>query len=81
MGTFTNSEDPDEMPHDAAFHIRVYTVCYGKMDLQTKKTIFFENYNLTSLDMYNGLSQVYCIKPEGSKGLINYSKFHLLKTL
>ena len=24
MGTFTNSEDPDEMPHNAAF--RVYTV-------------------------------------------------------
>ena len=20
MGTFTNSEDPDEMPHDVAFH-------------------------------------------------------------
>ena len=28
-------------------------------------TIFFLNYKLTSLDMYNGLSQVYCIKPEG----------------
>ena len=25
----------------------------------------FENYNLTPLDMYNGLSQVYRIKPEG----------------
>ena len=28
-------------------------------------TIYFENYNFTPLDMYNGLSQVYCIKPEG----------------
>ena len=26
MGTFANSEDPDEMQHNAAFH-RVYTVC------------------------------------------------------
>ena len=27
-------------------------------------TISFENYNLKPLDMYNGLSQVYCIKSE-----------------
>ena len=27
--------------------------------------IIFENYNLTPLDMYTGLSQAYCIKPEG----------------
>ena len=29
-----------------------------------KNTFFFLNYNLTPLDMYNGISQVYCIKPE-----------------
>ena len=45
--------------------IRVYTVCKGKKDFQTKNTIVFEKYNLTPLYMYNGLSQVYCIKPEG----------------
>ena len=28
-------------------------------------TIVFENHILTSLDKYNGLSQVYCLKPEG----------------
>ena len=27
-GTLASSEDPDEMPHYAAFH-RVYTVCLG----------------------------------------------------
>ena len=27
--------------------------------------VFFYNYNLTPLDMYTGLSQVDCIKPEG----------------
>ena len=34
--------------------IRVYSVCKGKKDLQTKKYntyIFFLNYNLTPLDM------------------------------
>ena len=46
--------------------IRVYTVCNGKNDLQTKEyTIFFENDNLTPLDMYNGLFQVYCNNQEG----------------
>ena len=44
--------------------IRVYIVKVKKIFRQ-KKTIFFENYNQTHLDMYNGLSKVYCIKPEG----------------
>ena len=64
MSTFTNIEDPDEMQHNAAFH-QVYTVCKDKKYIQTNITIFLENYSLTSLDMYNGLSQVYSIKPEG----------------
>ena len=46
--------------------IRVYTVCKGMKNLQTKQcNMFNENYNLTPLDMYNGLSHVYCIKQEG----------------
>ena len=45
--------------------IRVYTVCKGKKDLQTKEYILCSNYNLTPFDMCNGLSQVYCINPEG----------------
>ena len=53
MSTFANSEDPDEMQH----FIRVYTVCKGKNDLQTKKYNSFQNYYPTSLDMYKGLSQ------------------------
>ena len=28
MCTLANSEDPNKMPHNAAFHIRVFTVCY-----------------------------------------------------
>ena len=35
MGTFINSEDPDEMPHYAAFHQGLYCLL-GKKDLQTK---------------------------------------------
>ena len=47
--------------------IRVYTVERLKKELQTKEYNFFENYNLIHvyLDMYNELSQVYYIKPEG----------------
>ena len=54
MGTFTNSVDPDE-----SF---INTVCIGKKIFRQKNTIFFFNYNLTPLDMYNGLYQVYCVK-------------------
>ena len=64
MSNFANSEDPDEMQQMLHF-IRAYTFCKGKKDLQTKENIFFLNYNLTPLDMYNGLSQVYLIKLEG----------------
>ena len=34
MGTFANCEDPDEMPHNAAFHQGLH--CKGKKDFQTK---------------------------------------------
>ena len=64
MDTFINSEDPDEMPHYAAFHQGLYCLL-GKKDLQTKKNTTFKNYNLTPKGMYSGLSKVYCIKPEG----------------
>ena len=30
-----------------------------------KEYNIFENYNLAPLDIYSGLSHVYCIKPEG----------------
>ena len=36
-----------------------------KKIFRKKNTIMFENYSLTPLGMYNGLSQVYCIKSEG----------------
>ena len=35
MGTLANSADPDEMPHNAAFHQGRH-FCYDKMDLQRK---------------------------------------------
>ena len=64
MDTFINSEDPDEMPHYAAFHQGLYCLL-EKKDLQTKKNTTLKNYNLTPQGMYSGLSKVYCIKPEG----------------
>ena len=63
MSTFANSEDPDEMQHNAAFHQGLH--CLQRLNIfRQKNKIFVENYNLTPLDMCNGLSQVYCIKPE-----------------
>ena len=59
-GTFANSEDCI-MLH----FIRSTLFVKIKKIFRKKNTLFFENYYLTPLDMYNGLSQVYCMKPEG----------------
>ena len=63
---FAKSADSDEMQHIAAFHQGLCCLLREKRSSYRtflKNTIFFENYNLTHLDMYNGLSQVYCINP------------------
>ena len=52
MGTLTNSEDPDETPPNLIFH-QVYTIHKGIKDLQTKVYNIFENYSMTSLNIYN----------------------------
>ena len=64
--TFTNSEDPDEMQHYVAFHLGLHFLKTFKVKkiFRQKNAIFYLNYNLTPLDMYNAISQVYCIKPE-----------------
>ena len=48
MGTFANNEDPDEMQQKTQMKcsimlhfIRVYTVCKGEKDLQTKECNIF----------------------------------------
>ena len=46
-GTFTNSEYPDEMPHNASGS----TLLIKVKRTQTKITIFFLNYSLTPSDM------------------------------
>ena len=51
------------MRHNAAFHQGLH--CYYKKYLHTKIYYLFLNYNLTPLVMYNGLPEVYCIKPDG----------------
>ena len=54
MCTFANTEDPGS----------ILFVMVKKI-FRKKNTISSENCNLTPLDMFNGLSEVYCIKPEG----------------
>ena len=54
-------EDPDEMLHYAAFHQGLHWV---------KKIFRQKMYNHTSMNMYNGLPQVYCIKPERRNPLV-----------
>ena len=70
MSTVANIVDPDEMQHIMLHFIRVYTVCKGKTRYSDKRIHFLKKiYNLTPLDMYDGLYQVYCIRPLVYKGL------------
>ena len=41
MGTFTNSEDPDEMQHNVAFHQGLHLLRYTNRP--TKHTLFVKN--------------------------------------
>ena len=58
MGTFTNSEDPNaacSISSGSTLFVRVKKVFRQKIQS------FFDNYNHTPIEMYNGL---YFIKPE-----------------
>ena len=77
------------MPHDVAFHQGLHCL-YRLKRSSDKKIQFFLiiMYNLPPLDMYNGLSHVYCIKPEGiihykyTKGKrVNNLEFQIKKTM
>ena len=46
------------MPQNAAFHQYLHCLLKVKMIFRQNNTIFYENYNLTPLDMCNGLSRV-----------------------
>ena len=49
-----NSEDPDEMPHNAALHQILYCLL-RQNNLQRKKyNLLFENYYLCPLNIHNG---------------------------
>ena len=58
------------MPHNVAFHQGLHYLL--RLKGSSEKDFFvFENFNLWPLNIYNGSSQVYCMKPEGRihKGL------------
>ena len=47
MRALVNSEDPDEMPHDAAFHQGLHCLLIQtKTIFRERIKILFENYNL-----------------------------------
>ena len=39
MGTLTNSEDPDEMPHDAAFHQGLHCLLSQNQSSEKEKSM------------------------------------------
>ena len=46
MRTLANSEDPDEMPHIAAFHQGLYCLPRQKRYIEKEMQFSFSNYNL-----------------------------------
>ena len=57
--TFANNKDIDKKLYNSVFHQGLHCLLRKKR-FSDKNT--FLNYNLTPLDLYNGLSLVYCIK-------------------
>ena len=49
----------------ALFYHGLHTLFVKVKRFLDKNTIFICNYNLIPIDMYNGLSEAYCIKPVG----------------
>ena len=49
MCTFANSEDPDEMPHDVAFHQDLHYFLRHKQSSEKKKHTFY----LKIITLYN----------------------------
>ena len=60
MGTLTNSEDPDEMQHTAAFHQGLHCLLILQQPSGTKYIIILKNIPVT-LKVQNGQSHTYCI--------------------
>ena len=63
MGSLANSEDPDEMQHNAAFHPGLH--CLLRLKRSSEKTIEFNLKIITCdppppLSIYNEPSQNYC---------------------
>ena len=64
MHTLANSEDPDEMPHNAAFHQGLHYLLREKQ-FSEKEIRFLLEIITCDLGMYNRPSQVNCIQPKG----------------
>ena len=71
MGTLSNSEDPDEMPHNAAFHLGLRCLLRMKMIFRERNTILFGNNNLCTTSSHPMLIVSYKMKEFSSIQRIN----------
>ena len=58
MGTLANSEDPDEMLHNAAFHQGIHCLLKQKPSSEKKIQSYLESITCDPSNIYNGPSQV-----------------------
>ena len=65
MGTLANSEDPDEMQHDAALHQGLHCLLRLTQSSGTEMHYNLENSYLQPLKVQNEQSHTYCINIHG----------------
>ena len=65
MGSEANSEDPDEMPHNAAFHQGLHCLLRFKEHSETEIHHNFENSTCDPLKLHNGQYHTYYINIYG----------------
>ena len=65
LGTVKNSEDPDEMPHNAAFYLGLPLFAKIKTIFKDKKTTSYLFKKFHPLKMQNAQFKTYCINMYG----------------
>ena len=79
MGTLANSEDPDEMPQDAAFHMGLH--CLLRLNKSSEKEIqyFFWKLIITSVTpQYNTMDHLVFIVYSYMENSISLKRVHLI---
>ena len=69
MRTLANSEDPDELPHQEAFHKSLHYLLIQKRTSEKELQFLFGNDRLWPLNIYNGPFKVYYVSNQNEESI------------